>query len=416
MKLTKENIVESIINSKSLSSIVKSINKNKDFEIYIIEKTNFLIVANLKQRLYHIKNELISLQLCSFCSERELMWNNKYSKYKNTCKNKDCKKKYKLKNFDEEKEKERIIKIKRTKLERYGDENYNNIEKYKETCLEKYGVDHYTQTDEYKVKMTENYGYVSPFELEKTHDKSKKTLLERYGVDHNFKISGMSEKIQNTFLKKYGFTSPLKNEKIKEKLKKTNIEKYGYNCPLQNEIINQKSKNTLMYNFGVEYPLESEVITRKMLKTMLERYGVEYWIQIDENYEKLLKHTKSYKIYKMPNGEEVFIQGYEDVIISQLLEEYDENDIIIKNSEITKYTGQIYYELDGKKHKYYPDIYIRSINKIIEVKSEYTFSCDEERNLIKRKSCLDKNIEFEFIILTKKEYKKIKNKYGKIKD
>jgi len=158
------------------------------------------------------------------------------------------------------------------------------------------------------------------------------------------------------------------------------------------------------------------VITRKMLKTMLERYGVEYWIQIDENYEKLLKHTKSYKIYKMPNGEEVFIQGYEDVIISQLLEEYDENDIIIKNSEITKYTGQIYYELDGKKHKYYPDIYIRSINKIIEVKSEYTFSCDEERNLIKRKSCLDKNIEFEFIILTKKEYKKIKNKYGKIKD
>lgn len=43
-----------------------------------------------------------------------------------------------LKNWNEHKE-ERIEKIKKTKLERYGDENYNNCEKNKETLIKNYG-------------------------------------------------------------------------------------------------------------------------------------------------------------------------------------------------------------------------------------------------------------------------------------
>lgn len=36
-------------------------------------------------------------------------------------------------------------KAKQTKLERYGDENYCNIEKIKQTCLERYGVTHFSK-------------------------------------------------------------------------------------------------------------------------------------------------------------------------------------------------------------------------------------------------------------------------------
>ena len=48
---------------------------------------------------------------------------------------------------------------------------------------------------------------------------------------------------------------------------------------------------------------------------------------------------------------------------------YKENDIVISNKDIEKYTRQIWYnDPIDKKRKYYPDIYIVSENKIIEKK------------------------------------------------
>jgi hypothetical protein len=46
------------------------------------------------------------------------------------------------------------VKIKKTKLERYGDENYINYDKTKETNLKKYGVEHYTKTKENSIKIS----------------------------------------------------------------------------------------------------------------------------------------------------------------------------------------------------------------------------------------------------------------------
>ena len=37
-----------------------------------------------------------------------------------------------------------VDKIKKTKLEKYGDENWNNQEKNKQTCLNKYGTEYST--------------------------------------------------------------------------------------------------------------------------------------------------------------------------------------------------------------------------------------------------------------------------------
>ena len=46
-----------------------------------------------------------------------------------------------------------LDKQKQTKLERYGNENYTNIEKQKQTCLKKYGVENYMQTAEAQLKI-----------------------------------------------------------------------------------------------------------------------------------------------------------------------------------------------------------------------------------------------------------------------
>jgi len=61
-----------------------------------------------------------------------------------------------------------------------------------------------------------------------------------------------------------------------------------------------------------------------------------------------------------------------------------------------------YFKLfdNSKTRRYYPDIYIKSENKIIEVKSDYTMKQHKNINLLKRQACLDKGLQFEFMIIT----------------
>jgi len=49
------------------------------------------------------------------------------------------------------------LKSKLTKIERYGDENYNNIEKARNTCLEKYGVSHKDKLKTQHISFDEVY-------------------------------------------------------------------------------------------------------------------------------------------------------------------------------------------------------------------------------------------------------------------
>jgi len=58
-------------------------------------------------------------------------------------------------------------------------------------------------------------------------------------------------------------------------------------------------------------------------------------------------------------------------------------------------------------HRYYPDFYIKKDNKIIEVKSIYTYNIDIEKNLLKQKACLDAGYNFEFWIYDTKIIKNV---------
>jgi len=150
---------------------------------------------------------------------------------------------------------------------------------------------------------------------------------------------------------------------------------------------------------------------------MFKKYGVNYWIQDSKNSDKLIKKT-TYKKYIIHN-KEYYLQGYEDYFLFDiLLKKYNINDICVFNGDIERYTGKIYYTFKNKKHKYYPDFYIISENKIYEVKSDYTYNSDIEINNLKKDACVNKGLLFEFVIITKKDYKnwenKNKKKYEKI--
>lgn len=99
---------------------------------------------------------------------------------------------------------ERSKKIKKTKLERYGSESYNNVEGSMITKKKKYGDKNYNN-----------------------RDKAKNTTIERYGVDHAMKSDEVRKIASDSLMKSHGVTSPLKSEEVKEKMKKTLKDKYG---------------------------------------------------------------------------------------------------------------------------------------------------------------------------------------------
>lgn len=82
-------------------------------------------------------------------------------------------------------------KVKASKREKYGDENYNNLEQMKETMLEKYGVDNYRKTEEYK----KNY---------------ESTCLKKYGIEHASKSKNYKDSHKRLMFEKF-----LKSERFK---------------------------------------------------------------------------------------------------------------------------------------------------------------------------------------------------------
>ena len=105
--------------------------------------------------------------------------------------------------------------VRKTKMDRYGDEMYVNVEKVKQTKLEKYGDENYTNKE-----------------------KAKQTCLEKYGVDHPSKSEIIREKVYNTLKKNNTFNSSSIEKEFKKYLTEHNIsfeyqyktKQYPYKC------------------------------------------------------------------------------------------------------------------------------------------------------------------------------------------
>lgn len=176
--------------------------------------------------------------------------------------------------------KSRVPKSKQTKLEKYGNESYNNSEQTKVTNLEKYGVD-------------------NQFKLKENQNKAKQVMLDKYGVQKFFQERDL---FKNISLERYGVTHPMQNKEIKLKLRNTKIQRY--NDPGYNNLEQIIKTNMLKYGRPYGFDLNKSKKTKyikykdvnynnrpKALKTVYEKYGKNY-------YEQLTKYTSS-KISKI---------------------------------------------------------------------------------------------------------------------
>lgn len=225
-------------------------------------------------------------------------------------------------------------------------------------------------------------------------------------------------------------SNPEKRKLINEKTRLNNIKKYGVEWYVKSKDFLKKSEQTCFNNHGVLNGAKSKRAKELSKTTCLKKYGVEHYFQsvdakqkteqfylnlgvshnthIPEIFDKMTRKGYKRKDFILPSGKIVKVQGYEYITLNRLfLEGYKETDVIIGNRNIQNYIGVIKYEtFDGKVHRYYPDVFIKSLNKIIEVKSTYTFKCDRIKNELKKQACEDAGFLFEFDV-----HEKPKNKY-----
>lgn len=183
----------------------------------------------------------------------------------------------KLGNTESAREKARL-----TKLERYGDGNYNNREKVKADLQAKYGehITNAAQVPETKAKIVKTYterhggmGMASETAAKKTLETTKK----KYGVEDDdsitniYQIEEIKDKIRGTHENEWGGIG-FASEELAERSKSTFKEMYGedlYNSPYRNSLITK----AFMEKYGVTNPMAIPVIKDKITQTNLEKYG-----------------------------------------------------------------------------------------------------------------------------------------------
>jgi hypothetical protein len=127
----------------------------------------------------------------------------------------------------------------------------------------------------------------------------------------------------------------------------------------------------------------------------------------------ITKNSYKKKEYIFPSGKTIKLQGYENFAIDTLLKNNIlEEDIITLND---KEHPKIKYFIKNKSYIYFPDIFIKSQNKIIEVKSIYTYINKIDINEIKKEECIRQGYNFEFWILDHKTKKWINEDSREIK-
>jgi hypothetical protein len=261
----------------------------------------------------------------------------------------------------------------------------NKIDKFKKTCIKKYGAEHFRNS-------------------ELIIEKTKQTCLKKYGVECSFQSEQIKDKIKQTCIEKYGVENASQHKDVREKYRQTCMQKYGVEHVSKTDGYKEKYKSTILERYGVEYISQHDDIKQKKIETSLKKYGVEYPVQCPEVLNNIIKNTFKTKPYTFPSGKVVFIQGYENFALDELINKdcINENNIItgVKNVPVIWYIGP-----DNKTHRHYVDIFIPSQNRCIEVKSPWTAKQQERNIYLKQTAAKNLGYKYEIWIYNSKKEK-----------
>lgn len=226
--------------------------------------------------------------------------------------------------------------------------------------------------------------------------KLEATNLERYGHRNNMHGAETRARTKEMWVQKYGVDVPTKSEEIKSKVKRTNRERLGVDWPAQNRQVYEKYKSTMMKRHGVDNGFKHP----NTRAGMMEKFGVENPSQSPVLFRKTLRGLRSTKQGVLPSGKAYTYQGFENVAIENLLSIVSEQDLVIGDpSKIP--VIEYYNPLKGKTSKYFPDIWIPSLNLLVEVKSTWTMKRDLAVNMAKHQAARVLGFKHEIWICSK---------------
>ena len=192
---------------------------------------------------------------------------------------------------------------------------------------------------------------------------TKKSNLKKYGVESTNKLLEVKDKIKKTMVNNHGVESYTISKDFIKKSKKTKIIKYN-NPTYVNPI---KSKETKLERYGDENYNNQE----KFINTCIERYGVEHVMQNKTIFEK-----QQFSGYVSKKYKHLYYRGtYELFFIKEYENKFDINDL--SNGFAIK------YDLNGKDKIYFPDFIIKPLNKIIEIKSSWTYDNNGKNEILR---------------------------------
>ena len=179
----------------------------------------------------------------------------------------------------------------------------------------------------------------------------------------------------------------------------TNFDRRGVEHVFQCYKVKEKIRQSNLAIYGVEYATQCQEVQEKIRQTMLMSYGFEHVLQNAEFAEKASKSAYKQKEYVYPCGTIIMVQGYEPFALRDLVEQGRTcQDLITKRTEVP----EIWYKKGEKNARYYCDIFDKIENRIIEVKSTWTYEKDKEDLVLKEKACIDAGYKYELWIYNAK--------------
>lgn len=251
------------------------------------------------------------------------------------------------------------------------------------------------RTGLFQMKNGAIYCAPSPNACPGIQKKTIKTCTERFGVPHPNQNPDVQAQRKKHNIERYGVDHPYKTKELQDRVAATNLERYGVKNPFASKTVQKKIRATLKANYGVENPSQNSDIQAKKVATFMKHYGFPHHFQNPMMFRILQKGRLSKKTVEL-QGKTFVFQGAEGKVLKELLK----SGVAVCSIETdpTKMPAIWYTRSNGKKARYYPDIFIPEQNWLIEVKSMWTFMVQKEDNLRKREACLKAGFKFNFVI------------------
>lgn len=262
--------------------------------------------------------------------------------------------------------------------------------------MQTYGVDNPSKSDRVKEKIVETmvsrHGVQYAQQKPEIREKTDQTCMKKYGALRAFMLPHVYEKIRMKHLQKYGVEFPLQSKEIQKRISMTFMEKWDAPRPfLSTRFLAQMKekyghewfcctdafKEQMLEKYGSECYVTSDAYK----KQMLEKYGAESPMQCPELFRKAQAASFCRRPYVSPDGRVFMLLGYEGVALDDILRDEGVKTFYAGEDDaipVFQYIGE-----DDRTHQYYPDIYIPSENRVIEVKSVFTYNRDPEKTLYK---------------------------------